>query len=242
MKKLLVAFFIAAAALFAAQYCCAAAADAAKPAGKTKSDLKVDKETLKKKVRTLSNGDTVTGAIPISKELCTNFPRLLDSYIGYLMPWVDIKEVDSAVGAKNINAVYQPQDFVKAVNTAMGKYACRLKNIPTTEVVIKQKIQAGIPLYWFCSEDNNIWGYVAARTQERKNYKPDDWKKLLAQKGYKPNVSQQNIRGYSSFVVLGYNPKTGEIGISSANNSESLSWITIQEMKKYNVMLVEAAW
>lgn len=211
---------------------------------KGKAELKIDKETLKKKVRVMPNGDTFVGFIPITKELCLNFPRVLDSYTAYLLPWVNIKEIDNILGSKleGRNPVADPQTFLKIVNTAMGKYACRLKRIPTTEVIIKQRIQAGMPLYWFCWEDDNIWGYMSARTLERKAVKPEDWKKLLVQKPYKQNFNQLKVKNYSSFLVLGYNAKTGEIAISPANNDASIIWITAQEMKKQDTMLIEASW
>ena len=239
MKKIIAVFLIAAAFAFSAQ--AATAAPEAKP-GKTKSELKIDKEALKKKASTLSNGDTVLGGIPLSKELCVNFPRMLDSVIGYLMPWVNLKELDSTLGSKNVDAVNRPDDFIKTLNSAMGKYACRMKPIPVTGVVIKQKIQSGVPLYWFCWEDANLSSYLAARSEERKTAKTDDWKKLIAQKGYKPHISQQNVRGNTSYRVVGYNAKTDEVGIAAANNEASISWITIQEMKKYNNLLLEPTW
>lgn len=213
-------------------------------AKKGKSELKIDKETLKKKVRTMPNGDTFVGFIPISKDFCVNFPRMLDSYTAYLMPWVDLKEVDETIESRmeGANPVDHPQNFLKTVNGAMAKYACRLKKIPTTEVLIKQRIQAGLPLYWFCWEDDNIWGYMSARTLERKSAKPDEWKKLVAQKLYSPNFSQLKIRRNSSFLVLGYNAQTGEIAISPANNDASIIWITAQEMKRQDTMLIEASW
>ncbi|MBR4597826.1 MAG: hypothetical protein IKO42_05470 [Opitutales bacterium] len=239
MKKIIAVFLIAAAFALGAQT--AISAPEAK-AGKTKAELKIDKDALKKRARTLSNGDTIISGIPLSKELCVNFPRMLDSVIGYLMPWVNLKEVDATLGAKNVDAVNRPDDFVKTLNSAMGKHACRLKPIPTTGVVIKQKIQSGVPLYWFCWEDSNLSSYLAARSEERKSAKTDDWKKLIAQKGYKPNVSQQGIRGNTSYLVVGYNAKTDEVGIAAANNEASIVWITIQEMKKYNNLLVEPTW
>ena len=245
MKKIIGAVLILSIALAGIQsFAADKTKDEKETAKKGKSELKIDKEALKKKIRTMPNGDTFVGFIPIAKAFCANFPRALDSYTAYLMPWVDLKEIDGIIADKtgDSNPANNPHDFLKAVNGAMAKYACRLKKIPTTEVVIKQRIQAGIPLYWFCWEDDNIWGYMGARTLERKSAKPEEWKKLVAQKLYKPNFSQLKTRRNSSFLVLGYNAQTGEIAISPANNDASIIWITAQEMKKQDVMLIEASW
>ncbi len=244
MKKYIGIILILFTALFSVETFATPKDDAKATAKKGKAELKLNKDALKKKVRVMPNGDTFVGFIPTPKSICVNFPRMLDSIVAYLFPWVDIEEVDEILGDKmaGVNAVTNPQFFLKTVNTAMGKYACRLKKIPTTEVIIKQRIQAGIPLYWFCWEDNNIWGFMSARTAERKTVKPEEWKKLVTQKPYRPDFTQLKVRKYSVYLVLGYNAKTGEIAIAAANNDASVMWVTANEMKKQDVMLIEPAW
>ena len=76
MKKIIGAVLILSIALSGIQsFAADKTKDEKETAKKGKSELKIDKEALKKKVRTLPNGDTFVGFIPMTKAFCVNFPR-----------------------------------------------------------------------------------------------------------------------------------------------------------------------
>lgn len=234
----IVSAMLAAAAVFAVSAPVSAQNKGGQEKPKTRAELKLDRAALKEKVRTRSNGDIMVGSIPPAPLLAdtAGMPAFLDCYISYLLPWIDLDEAWEKAKGRNLSST----DAISEINAHLAKTGARLRPVALTETNIRQRIQSGIPLYWDSYNNTNMQMFVANRTMSRTGGDMDAWKKSLSKNLYK---QRDSARGRSAgFLVLGFNPKTGEVAISPTNSESMAIWITVGEMKRAHNTLYEASW
>lgn len=210
---------------------------------KKKDEVKVDREALKKKVTTRKNGDILTPELAIPQTVAPNLPRYLDAIIGFYFPWVDIKPIDEALAALAVdkNRDNTVKNRVDAINNILQGGACRLNSIQPSLGTIKKKLSDGITLYWIGYADEKFFGFARFRNEKRNAFTdPSLWKKELQKQKY--NTQDFEFGAPEGFLVMGVNAETGEVAISPTNTRTSMFFISLNELKQLNVMLLEPSW
>ncbi len=205
---------------------------------------KTDKMALKKAVKKKPNSDIIVGRVKTITDIQLYLPLSLDCYISHFLKNANFDGIEPRINRLKTKLKKDKlplENILAEVNTAFGRQGLRLKEISPTEINIKNSIEDGVPLFWASYSDPNLMAHCMGKTNERRAAKSiEEWKKTLAKQDYDQEVKKGD--NYTYYFILGYNPKSNEIGVALSPQEEYIFWMSLSEFKKFSAALWVAQW
>ena len=127
----------------------------------------------------------------------------------------ELFETNKGGGTRMSQIIGDTGKIVRKYGVELSREKCRLKGI-------RQAIDNGYPIFRLLFTDDNVEGRMNLVTRERQGQKLAQWKKTLSKL---PALKKAKLSNHFNLVV-GYNEKTEEVGISDSwGNFAQLRWI-----------------